>query len=70
MKTQTQPSLETSRYLIPLQEVARMLSISRETLYRKIRQKLFPEPIKQGKRSYFAKEDVNTYLSNLKRMHS
>jgi excisionase family DNA binding protein len=69
MKTQTQLSLETSLCLIPLQDVARMLSISRETLYRMIRRKQFPEPIKQGKRSYFSKADVDAYLSNLKRMH-
>lgn len=54
-------------YLLPLMKVAAMLSVSRETLYRKIRQGLFPEPIKQGNRSFFEPADVQTYLAKLKR---
>ncbi|MGL4400615.1 MAG: helix-turn-helix transcriptional regulator [Luteolibacter sp.] len=50
-------------------EVAAMIAVSRETLYRKIRQGLFPEPIKQGNRSFFEPADVHTYLAKLKRKH-
>lgn len=57
------------RFLLPLMEVATMIAVSRETLYRKIRQGVFPEPIKQGNRSYFEPADVQTYLGNLKRKH-
>ena len=46
-----------------------MVALSRETLYRKIRQGLFPEPIKQGNRSFFEPADVQTYLGKLKRKH-
>ena len=59
----------TARSLLSLQKVAGMLSISRETLYRRIREGLFPEPIKQGRRSYFSPSDVDAYLSKLKRLH-
>ena len=65
MKTTQEPS-----YLVPLRKVAALLSLSRETLYRRIRQGLFPEPIKQGNRSFFLPEDIEAYLSNLKRKNS
>lgn len=55
------------RFLLPLKDVAAMLAFSRETLYRKIRQGLFAEPIKQGNRSFFEPADVENYLSKLKR---
>lgn len=57
------------RFLLPLKKVAAMISVSRETLYRKIRQGLFPEPIKQGNRSFFEPADVQAYLGKLKRKH-
>ena len=53
--------------LWPLQKVAEKLSISRETLYRRIREGVFPEPLKQGNRSFFLQEDVQSYLGKLKR---
>lgn len=53
--------------LLPLRKVAEKLSISPETLYRRIRQGVFPEPIKQGNRSFYLPEDVQSYLGNLKR---
>lgn len=59
----------SGRYLLPLMEVAATIAMSRETLYRKIRQGLFPEPIKQGNRSFFEPSDVQAYLSKLKRKH-
>ena len=59
----------TGRYLLPLIEVAAMIAMSRETLYRKIRQGLFPEPIKQGSRSFFEPDDIQAYLGKLKRKH-
>ena len=65
MKTTQEPSC-----LVPLRKVAAMLSLSRETLYRRIRQGLFPEPIKQGNRSFFLPADVEGYLSKLKRKNS
>jgi predicted DNA-binding transcriptional regulator AlpA len=55
------------RFLLPFKEVAATLAFSRETLYRKIRQGLFAEPIKQGNRSFFEPADVENYLSKLKR---
>jgi predicted DNA-binding transcriptional regulator AlpA len=55
------------RFLLPLNEVAARIALSRETLYRKIRQGLFPEPIKQGNRSFFQPADVQAYLAKLKR---
>ena len=55
------------RFLLPLTEVAATIALSRETLYRKIRQGLFPEPIKQGNRSFFEPADVQAYLGKLKR---
>ena len=57
------------RFLLPFQKVATMISISRGTLYRKIKQGLFPEPIKQGKLSFFEPADVQAYLAKLKRKH-
>jgi len=55
------------RFLLPLQEVATKLCISRETLYRKINRGQFPEPIKQGRLSFFLHADVESYLGKLKR---
>jgi predicted DNA-binding transcriptional regulator AlpA len=60
---------DSGRYLWPFGEVAKRISMSRETLYRKIRQGLFPEPIKQGNRSFFEPSDVQAYLAKLKRKH-
>lgn len=56
--------------LLPLRKVAAKLSMSPETLYRRIRQGLFPEPIKQGNRSFYLMDDVQDYLSKLKRKMS
>lgn len=70
MKTSKPKTPDSSgRYLLPLMDVAAMIAMSRETLYRKIRQGLFPEPIKQGNRSFFEPADIQTYLSKLKRKH-
>ncbi|MES2438042.1 MAG: helix-turn-helix domain-containing protein [Verrucomicrobiota bacterium] len=57
------------RFLLPLREVAAMVALSRETLYRRIRQGIFPAPIKQGNRSFFEPADVQNYLGKLKRKH-
>ena len=69
MKSHSRTPDGSGRYLLPLMEVAAMIAMSRETLYRKIRQGLFPEPIKQGNRSFFEPSDVQAYLSKLKRKH-
>jgi len=69
MKSNTKTPDDSGRYLLPLMEVASMIAMSRETLYRKIRQGLFPEPIKQGNRSFFEPADVQAYLAKLKRKH-
>lgn len=69
MKSNPKTPDGSGRYLLPLMEVASMIAVSRETLYRKIRQGLFPEPIKQGNRSFFEPADVQDYLANLKRKH-
>jgi predicted DNA-binding transcriptional regulator AlpA len=67
MKPNSLKTDSSGRYLLPLQEVAQKLSISRETLYRRINQGLFPEPIKQGRLSFYALSDVESYLGKLKR---
>lgn len=67
MKANLMKTDSRGRYLLPLQEVAAMLCISRETLYRRINQGVFPEPIKQGRLSFFALSDVESYLVKLKR---
>ncbi len=64
---QQQGPTGSGRFLLPLKEVAAMIAMSKETLYRRIRQGLFPEPIKQGNRSFFKPADVQTYLDKLKR---
>lgn len=55
------------RYLIPLQEAADKLCLSRETVYRKINRGQLPAPIKQGRLSFYSHEDLETYLGKLKR---
>lgn len=67
MKPNRLPPDEAGRFLLPLQETARRLCVSRETLYRWINQGIFPEPIKQGRRSFYALSDVEAYLGKLKR---
>jgi predicted DNA-binding transcriptional regulator AlpA len=69
MKSNPKTPDGSGRYLLPLMDVAAMIAMSRETLYRKIRQGLFPEPIKQGNRSFFEPSDVQAYLGKLKRKH-
>ena len=67
MKT---PSLQTApdgRYLIPFKKFAEMLSMSRETLYRKVNAGLIPPPLKQGRKSFYVLSDAEAYLGNLKR---
>lgn len=58
---------ESGRYLLPFKEAASRLSVSRETLYRWVRQGLFPEPIKQGKRSFYILTDIEAHISKLRR---
>lgn len=67
MKTNQLKPDHRGRFLIPFKEAAAMLSMSRENLYRKVNQGLIPEPIKQGRRSFYALADVETYLGKLKR---
>lgn len=58
---------ENGCYLLPLGEAARRLGISRETLYRWVRRGEFPEPIKQGKKSFYALSDLESHITKLKR---
>jgi predicted DNA-binding transcriptional regulator AlpA len=67
MKTPPLKTDQDGRYLIPLQKFAAMLSMSRETLYRKINAGLIPAPLKQGRRSFYVLSDAEAYLGNLKR---
>jgi predicted DNA-binding transcriptional regulator AlpA len=67
MKTPPIKPDSSGRYLLPFKEVAAKLCISRETLYRRINAGTFPEPIKQGKRSFFTVSDVEGYLGKLER---
>lgn len=67
MKSQAMKTDARGRLLLPLKDVAAMLGMSRETLYRRINQGAFPAPLKQGRLSFFALSDVEGYLGKLKR---
>jgi excisionase family DNA binding protein len=67
MKSHATKTDARGRLLLPLKEVAAMLGMSRETLYRRINQGVFPAPLKQGRLSFFVLSDVEGYLGKLKR---
>lgn len=39
---------ETTKLLVPASEAAKMLSIGKSTLWRKVKEKSLPEPVKVG----------------------
>lgn len=67
MKANTMGTDAQGRYLIPLNEFAARVCLSRETVYRKINNGELPAPIKQGRLSFYTLADVEIYLGKLKR---
>jgi predicted DNA-binding transcriptional regulator AlpA len=55
MRTPPFKTDQDGRYLIPLQKFAAMLSMSRETLYRKINAGLIPAPLKWPPLSFWSR---------------
>ena len=48
-----------------INELVKMLNISKTTIYRLISKNKFPPPIKQEKFSYWKKEDITNWLNKL-----
>lgn len=57
---------ESMPRLIRLADFARSISVSVRTLYRMIDDKEVPSPIKQGRGSFFLREDLDSYFEKLK----
>lgn len=53
--------------LYSAKELCEALSIGKTTLYKKIKTGEFPSPLKDGKMSRWTKEDLEGYISGLKR---
>jgi predicted DNA-binding transcriptional regulator AlpA len=53
--------------LIRLADFAKAISVSVRELYRMIDEKQVPAPIKQGRRSFFFREDLDSYFEQLKK---
>ncbi len=60
-------SANTASALIPLSEVARLLSVSVRTIYRLVAEGELPPPLKVGRASRFEAKDVQRYLDKLRR---
>ena len=50
---------------LTINDLIKVLNLSRATIYRKIKNKEFPTPIKQGKFSYFKIDDIEEWIKNL-----
>lgn len=55
-----QPTVKNEQYLT-IEETAEFLSLSRPTIYSKVAKREIPH-MKRGKRLYFLREDLETYL--------
>lgn len=53
--------------LIPIRDVARLISVCVRQVYRKVDEGLLPAPVKQGRKSYFFRKDIDNYLEGLRR---
>lgn len=52
--------------LYGMTHVAKMLGVSRRTLYRMIEQRDLPRPLKIGKRSVYLKSDIESIFEKLR----
>ena len=50
---------------LTINDLIKILNLSRATIYRKIKNKEFPAPIKQGKFSYWKINDIEKWIKNL-----
>jgi len=50
---------------LTINDLVKNLNLSKATIYRKIKNKKFPPPIKQGKFSYWKKSDIEKWIKNL-----
>jgi len=48
-----------------LNDLIKILKLSKATIYRKIKNKEFPPPIKQGNFSYWKRSDIENWIKNL-----
>lgn len=58
------------RRLIPIKEFATLISRSVREVWRMVARGILPDPIKQGRRSFFLLEDLEAYLEKLKEQRS
>lgn len=71
MKIHDQDSNETEPELLSLKEVIRRTTKSRSTLWRDIRAKTFPLPIKIGQRSIaFKSSEISKWIESCPRVQS
>lgn len=52
--------------LIRIPEVINMIALSRASIYRLIKEKKFPEPVRQGRTSAWLYSEVRAYLDSIK----
>jgi prophage regulatory protein len=50
---------------LTIKDLVKILNISKATIYRKISNKQFPAPLKQGKFSYWKRKDIEKWLNSL-----
>jgi len=50
---------------LTINDLIKILNLSRATIYRKIKNREFPTPVKQGKFSYWKISDVKKWIKNL-----
>lgn len=58
---------ESMSRLIRLTDFAKAISVSVRELYRMIDEKQVPAPVKQGRRSFYFREDLDSYFEQLKK---
>lgn len=54
-----------TKKLLRLPDVLERTALSKTTLYRMLGAKSFPEPIKQGKGSFWIDEEIDNYVARL-----
>ena len=50
---------------LTINDLIKILNLSRATIYRKIKSREFPAPLKQGKFSYWKIDDIEEWIKNL-----
>ncbi|HEM8667214.1 TPA: AlpA family phage regulatory protein [Klebsiella aerogenes] len=53
--------------LLTIKDVCTALSLSRATIYRRIKSCTFPGPLKDGSSARWTEDDVNVYVQRLER---